>query len=184
MPVYKCICVQLSLQFTPLDRSLMCTTLSTVHTAGQISSVHNTPTVHSTGKIINVSNSLYSSHRFRDHQCAQLYLQLNETAVSWAQQLQKSVVLSTTEAEFVSTTEGAKELVWLKRLLTEIGGSRDVLTLLIDNAIKLVKNHEHHKRSKHIEVSYFFVREFYGMVILTWNLYVLRINLEICSQSY
>ena len=29
------------------------------------------------------------------------------------------------------------------------------------SAIKLVKNHEFHKRSKHIEVRYFFIRELY-----------------------
>ncbi|XP_045461870.1 secreted RxLR effector protein 161-like [Harmonia axyridis] len=43
------------------------------------------------------------------------------TAVSWTSQLQKSVALSTTEAEFVASSEGAKELIWLKRLLSEIG---------------------------------------------------------------
>lgn len=84
-------------------------------------------------------------------------------AVSWTSQLQKSVALSTTEAEFVAASEGAKELVWLKRLLVEIKGSNDIPVLFIDNAsaIKLTKNHEFHKRSKHIEVRYYYVRELY-----------------------
>uniref|UniRef100_A0ABD2WYY7 Integrase catalytic domain-containing protein n=1 Tax=Trichogramma kaykai TaxID=54128 RepID=A0ABD2WYY7_9HYME len=45
---------------------------------------------------------------------------IGDTAVSWTSQLQKSVALSTTEAKFVAASEGAKELVWLDRLLSEI----------------------------------------------------------------
>ena len=85
------------------------------------------------------------------------------TAVSWTSRLQKSVALSTTEAEFVAASEGAKELVWLKRLLNEMNGETKLPVLFIDNAsaIKLVKNHEFHKRSKHIEVRYYYIRELY-----------------------
>jgi hypothetical protein len=86
------------------------------------------------------------------------------TAVSWTSQLQKSVALSTTEAEFVAASEGAKELVWLTRLLFEISEKKHgVPSLFVDNAsaIKLVKNQEFHKRSKHIEVKYYFVRELF-----------------------
>ncbi|GBM96276.1 Retrovirus-related Pol polyprotein from transposon TNT 1-94 [Araneus ventricosus] len=69
-------------------------------------------------------------------------------AISWASQKQKSVVLSTTEAEYVITCEGAKECIWLSRLLSEIGATNDVPVFYVDNssAVKLVKNSEYHKR--------------------------------------
>jgi hypothetical protein len=35
----------------------------------------------------------------------------------WKMTLQWSVSLSTAEAEFIAASEGAKELLWLKRLL-------------------------------------------------------------------
>jgi len=86
-------------------------------------------------------------------------------AVSWTSQLQKTTALSTTEAEIIAASEGAKELVWLKRLLSELLSdfSSKIPTLYIDNAgaIKLAKNPEYHKRSKHIEVRHFYVRERY-----------------------
>jgi hypothetical protein len=72
--------------------------------------------------------------------------------------------LSRTEAEFIADSEGAKELLWLKRLLGELGGKAiEVPTLYVDNAstVKLAKSPEFHKRSKHVEVPYFFVRECY-----------------------
>lgn len=99
------------------------------------------------------------------------------TAVSWRSQLQKSVALSTTEAEFVAASEGAKELVWLKRLLMETSEKRDTPTLFVDNAsaMKLVKNPEFHKRSKHIDVKYYYIRELYQNG---------EINLEyVCSKD-
>lgn len=84
-------------------------------------------------------------------------------AVSWTSQLQRSVALSTTEAEFVASSEGTKELIWLQRLLSELGHRVEKPTLFIDSAsaLKLTKNPEFHKRTKHIDVRYFFVREKY-----------------------
>jgi hypothetical protein len=86
-------------------------------------------------------------------------------AVSWTSQLQKMTALSTTEAEIIAASEGAKELIWLKRLLSELLSDFGIKTPVsyIDNAsaIKLAKNPEYHKRSKHIEVRHFYVRERY-----------------------
>ncbi|XP_062114798.1 secreted RxLR effector protein 161-like [Humulus lupulus] len=39
---------------------------------------------------------------------------LNSCCISWKSQLQPIVVLSTTEAEFIATTEAFKEAIWLK----------------------------------------------------------------------
>jgi len=67
-------------------------------------------------------------------------------AMSWTSQLQKTTALSTTEGETISASEGAKELVWLKRLLSEqlSDFARKTPVLYIDNAsaIKLTKNPE------------------------------------------
>jgi len=85
-------------------------------------------------------------------------------AVSWTNQLQKMTALSTTDAEIIAASEGAKELVWLKRLPSELlsNSARKTLVLYTNViAIKLTKNPEYHKRSKHIEVQHFYVRERY-----------------------
>jgi hypothetical protein len=67
----------------------------------------------------------------------------------------------TTEAEIIAASEGAKELVWLKRLLSELLSDKPVLFINNAGAIKLTKNLEFYKRSKHIEVRHFCVRERY-----------------------
>uniref|UniRef100_A0A5S6QR79 Reverse transcriptase Ty1/copia-type domain-containing protein n=1 Tax=Trichuris muris TaxID=70415 RepID=A0A5S6QR79_TRIMR len=83
------------------------------------------------------------------------------TAISWFSQKQKGVALSTTEAEYVAASEAAKELIWLKNLYNELAVVQPKPTLFVDNmgAVKLSKNPEFHKRTKHIAVRFHFVRE-------------------------
>lgn len=86
----------------------------------------------------------------------------NGAAVTWATQRQQSVALSTTEAEFMAACAATKEALWLKRLLTDINSvNQDTMILHIDNqsAICLIKNVDYHKRCKHIDVKYNFIKE-------------------------
>ena len=66
--------------------------------------------------------------------------------ISWLTQRQKSVALSTTEAEFMAASEAAKQIIWLTRLLSEITSLVAVHMLKTDNmsAVKLVKNPTFH----------------------------------------
>lgn len=57
-----------------------------------------------------------------------------------------------------------QELIWLKKMLCEILDEKSFkISLFMDNqsAIRLVKNPEFHKRSKHIDIKYHFIREQY-----------------------
>uniref|UniRef100_A0A1Y1L684 Reverse transcriptase Ty1/copia-type domain-containing protein n=1 Tax=Photinus pyralis TaxID=7054 RepID=A0A1Y1L684_PHOPY len=77
-------------------------------------------------------------------------------------QRQHSVVTSTTEAEIVAASEGSKELMWLKRLVSKISGKTIVKPILYcdsASAVKSSKNPEFHKRTKHVKLRFFYVRE-------------------------
>jgi len=88
---------------------------------------------------------------------------LNGGPISWSSKRQPTVALSTTEAEYMAMCQAIKEGVWLRQLLTELGHYKGNETIKIhaDNksAIALGKNPEFHKRSKHIDVQYHYVRE-------------------------
>lgn len=89
-------------------------------------------------------------------------LMLGSTPISWCSQKQKTVALSSTESEYIAASESVKELIWVQRLFNEIFSSVDgIPCLLCDNqsSIKLIKNPEFHKRTKHIDVKYHFIRE-------------------------
>lgn len=86
------------------------------------------------------------------------------SAVTWSSQRQSIVALSTTEAEYVSACEAAKEAIWLRLLLSDVGVTLNGPTQMqLDNqgSIKLIENPAFHKRTKHIDVRYHFIREKY-----------------------
>ena len=79
-----------------------------------------------------------------------------EAAVAWQSRLQRCLTLSTTKAEFIVITEACKELLWLKKLLQELGFRQDNYSLLVDSqsVIHLGKNPTFNSRSKNIDVRY------------------------------
>lgn len=90
---------------------------------------------------------------------------LTGAPVLWYSRRQDVVALSTTEAEYIAGWYATREAVWLRRLLSEIRGERETkICIFIDNqsAIKLTKNPKFHKKSKHIEVRFHYIRECYA----------------------
>ena len=89
-------------------------------------------------------------------------LLLNNGPIGWTSRRQQCTTLSTTEAEYVAACEATKEIVWMRNLLNHIGLPQpEPTTLLCDNqsAIRLVKNPEFHRRTKHKYVQFHFIRE-------------------------
>ena len=84
-------------------------------------------------------------------------------AVFFASKKQKSVALSSAEAEIVALSEAAKECVYFRKFCEEVcpPASTRPLALHTDNmaARDLAYNPEHHERTKHIARRHFFVRE-------------------------
>lgn len=83
----------------------------------------------------------------------------------WRSHLQREVVLSSTEAEFLAATETCRELNWVKSLLWELGIQDQIegikgTSLYVDNqsAISLTKNHDNHRRTKHVALRNFYCR--------------------------
>lgn len=86
---------------------------------------------------------------------------MNGGPVTWASRKQGTVALSTTESEYMAASDAAREILWIRQFLLDIGKPQNTVTLKIDNqsAIKLIHNPVFHKRSKHIDVRYNFIRE-------------------------
>lgn len=85
----------------------------------------------------------------------------NGALATWSSKKQRSVCTSTTEAEYIALGHGAREAVWLRRLVNElIQDPITKITLLGDNesSIPLPMNAESQNRTKHIDVIHHFVR--------------------------
>ena len=101
---------------------------------------------------------------------------VNSAAVHWASMKQASVGLSSTEAEYMSLTQGVKEALWLGELLADLGALQhksEIWQVQCDNqgAIALTKNPQYHARTKHIDIQYHFLRQHIesGSVELTYT---------------
>jgi hypothetical protein len=98
-------------------------------------------------------------------------------AVSWSSKKQPIVALSSTEAEYRGATIVACEVVWLKKLLSDLGQSVDApVVIYCDNIsnILLANNPVYHVRTKHIEVHYHFIRE----KVLAKEIDLIHVNTE------
>ena len=80
--------------------------------------------------------------------------------ISWSSEVQRTIALSTTEAEFMAATEAIKECLWIISVATELGwGIQRPIKLFGDNqgANALTRNPEYHQRTKHIDVRHRFI---------------------------
>jgi hypothetical protein len=87
--------------------------------------------------------------------------------IIWKSTKQTSVATSSTESEYIAMSQCGKSSQWIAQVIRDMGYpqyiSKDPKTVDIrgDNqgALALVKNPHLHERSKHIDISYHFIRD-------------------------
>lgn len=115
-----------------------------------------------TPKLRGYSDADYAGDTITRRSTSGFIFMMGDGIVAWCSQRQKSVALSTTEAEYIALSQSIQELTWLTLLISDLLETQgDTPVLYADNqsAIKLVKNPEYHKRTKHIDVRYHYIRE-------------------------
>ena len=87
---------------------------------------------------------------------------MDGACIAWSSKKQGTVMLSTTEVEYISLMHAAKQMTWIQRLLNEIGLDQSkVKPIRCDNlsAITITHDTTYHAHTKHINIAYHFVRE-------------------------
>ncbi|KAF1317030.1 hypothetical protein FI667_g15081, partial [Globisporangium splendens] len=87
---------------------------------------------------------------------------VNGGPVVYKSKAQKSVALSSSEAEYMAASLCAQEIMWTRALLADLQAMQDKPTTLFEDnqgAIALTKNMGYQRRAKHIDIRYHFVRE-------------------------
>ena len=88
---------------------------------------------------------------------------INGGAVSWNSSKQDTVADSTCESEYIAASEAAKEAIWMKYFLEDLGvvpSIQERIEIFCDNegAVSLTKEPKDHGKSRHIDRKYHFVR--------------------------
>jgi len=90
------------------------------------------------------------------------YFLFRRSPISWASQLQKTVALSSCEAEYMALKEAIKEYLYLISVIKQLNiVNKEIFYLFTDSlsALELANNPEHHAKTKHIDIQYHFIRE-------------------------
>jgi hypothetical protein len=89
---------------------------------------------------------------------------INGGVVSWKSSKQETAADSTTEAKYIAALEAAKEGVWIRKSLSELGVFSSVsspLDLYCDSnrAIVQAKEPRNHQKNKHVQRKFHLIRE-------------------------
>ncbi len=74
---------------------------------------------------------------------------------------QKTVAISSTEAEYIGMSEATKEAIWFQAILKELGIEIKQVVMCGDNlsCMSIIRNPTDHHRTKHIDVRYHSIRD-------------------------
>ena len=81
--------------------------------------------------------------------------------IAWKSQMKKTLALSSCEAEYMALSEAGREIIWIINFLTEIGVKFNRPRIYCDSssAINWAEDPIEHKRNKHIELQYYYIRD-------------------------
>ncbi len=84
------------------------------------------------------------------------------SVITWSSKQQRTIALSSCEAEYIAVSSACQEALWLQKLLNDVGvPQNNPVTIFEDNqgAIKLSKAQRDHSRTKHIDIRHHFIRQ-------------------------
>jgi hypothetical protein len=89
------------------------------------------------------------------------FLKLANGLISWTSRAQKTIALSSTEAEYMALSDCSRQVAWMHTLLGELGYNLKPIPICGDNqgSIFIASNPVTEKRSKHIDIRYHYIRE-------------------------
>jgi hypothetical protein len=89
------------------------------------------------------------------------FVKLAGGLISWTSRAQKTIALSSTEAEYMALSDCSRQVVWMHTLLGELDYHLTPVPICGDNqgSIFIASNPVTEKRSKHINIRFHYVRE-------------------------
>ena len=113
-------------------------------------------------EIIGFSDSNWANDTIYRRSTTGYFISFLGGTISWRSQRQKTVALSSTEAEYIALCSVNQVIIWLRSFLNEIGYNQiNPSSIFADNqgAIAIAKNTSHKSRTRHIDIKFHFIKE-------------------------
>lgn len=117
--------------------------------------------VKGTAELVGYVDADWASNTYDRKSYTGFCFKMSGSAISWESKKQRTVALSSMESEYMAIAEACKEAMYLRLLLCEVTGSLNTVLLYNDSqsAQKLVANYVCHRKSKHIDIRYHFIKD-------------------------
>ena len=111
--------------------------------------------------LIAYTDSDWASDPIKRRSVTGFFFKLANGIISWQSRSQKTVALSSTEAEYMALSDCSRQAVWIKSIFDELGMPIGTVPIAGDNqgSIFISSNPIQERRSKHIDIRYHYVRD-------------------------
>ena len=109
------------------------------------------------------TDSDWAGDKDNRHSVSGFIMYLMNVPILWKSKLQRTVALSSTEAEYYALSEATKEIKFLVQVMQSLGMQiRFPIIVRVDNvgAIFMAENNTATARTRHVDARYHFVREY------------------------
>jgi hypothetical protein len=110
------------------------------------------------------TDSDWAADKIRRRSVTGYFFKLADGIISWCTHAQKTVALSSTEAEYMALSDCSRQAVWIKTMIEELGIVFKTVPIYCDNqgASFIASNPVQESRTKHIDIRYYYIRELVG----------------------
>jgi len=87
---------------------------------------------------------------------------LNSSPIIWSSKLQSTIALSSTEAEYVSLSMCARDILWLRNVLFEVGFPQEEPSVVYEDnqaCIMIAENSKGNTGIKHVDLKIHFIKD-------------------------
>ena len=111
--------------------------------------------------LVTYTDSDWAADKIWQHSVTGYFFKLANGIISWRSHAQKTVALSSTEAEYMAISDCSRQAIWIKTLIKELGIKIRSILIYGDNqgSISIASNAVQESRTKHINIHYHYIRE-------------------------
>jgi len=114
-----------------------------------------------TGEIVGYTDSDFAGDLKDRKSTSGNIILMGNNPICWTSKKQSIVATSTAEAEYVSTSECVKKVLWIRNILEELFNFNKPITIYTDNIASKtnIENDEINPKLKHVAIKYFFNKD-------------------------